>query len=58
MANQFAHGRIPWWNGRGNRPEKIAQLSCGMLGMRVRLASGDRVTMPLGLATFVLRDPQ
>jgi hypothetical protein len=29
-----------------------------MLGMRVQLASGERVTMPLGLATFVMRDPQ
>ncbi len=58
MADRFTRGRIRWWNAPGNRPEKIVQLSCGMLGMRVTLALGERVTMPVRLAMFVVRASQ
>jgi hypothetical protein len=54
----FKTGGMPWWNACGSKPQSIVRLDDRRLGLRVRLASGDRVTMPLGQATFDMRDPK
>jgi hypothetical protein len=58
MAEPFKQGRVPWWNAPGFKPESIVRLDQKCLGLRVRLASGERITMPLGPATFNMRFPR
>jgi len=53
----FGRSRHPWWCSGGSKAESIVSLDATCLGLRVRLASGERVTMPLGKATFVMRFP-
>jgi hypothetical protein len=48
-------GREPWWTTRGRRAVSVVRLDERCLGLRVRLASGERVTMPLGPMTFKIR---
>jgi len=48
---------IPWWNEPGRTPESIVRLDPKCLALRVRLESGERVTMPLRPVTFVMRFP-
>jgi hypothetical protein len=49
---------VPWFNNKGNRPESIVRLNDRCLGLRVRLANGERVTMPLGQTTFKMGEPR
>ena len=44
----FGRGRVPWWCSGENKVESIVRLDSKCLALRVRLASGERVTMPLG----------
>jgi hypothetical protein len=48
---------IPWCNEPGRTAESIVRLDAKCLGLRVRLESGERVTMPLRPVTFVMRFP-
>jgi hypothetical protein len=43
---------VPWCTNFGNRPVGVVRLDDGCLGLRVQLASGERVTMPLAKITF------
>jgi hypothetical protein len=46
---------VPWWAAGGQKAESIVRLDETHLGLRVRLASGERVTMPLGQTTLKTR---
>jgi hypothetical protein len=58
MADAFQQGRVPWWNAPRFKPEGIVRLDDKCLGLRVRLPSGERATMPLGRATFEMLFPR
>ena len=58
MSKPFRSGRHPWWCSGDNKAESIVRLDAECLGLRVRLSSGERVTMPLGQMTFVMRFPR
>jgi hypothetical protein len=45
----------PWWAEDGRKAESIVRLDERRLGVRVTLASGERMTMPLGQMTFKMR---
>jgi hypothetical protein len=49
--------RSPWWREHGRTAESIVRLDDRCLGLRVRLESGKRVMMPLGLMTFAMQLP-
>jgi hypothetical protein len=40
------------WRGWRPKPKSMVRLRDGRLGLRIRLDSGEMVTMPLGQATF------
>ena len=40
------------WGGRDPQMEAVVKLDDKCLGLRMRLSSGERMTMPLGRATF------
>jgi hypothetical protein len=43
------------WGGHDPQMESIVKLDDKCLGLRMKLASGERVTMPLGQTTFHMR---
>jgi hypothetical protein len=47
---------VSWWNAY--KPLSIVQLRDGCLGLRLTNASGERMTMPLGKATFQMLWPR
>lgn len=54
MSVSFGRARHPWWCSGGAKAQSVVRLDSKRLGLGVRLASGERVTMPLGFATFVM----
>jgi hypothetical protein len=58
VEHPFKRRGTPWWNAPGAEPQSIVRLDSKCLGLRVKLASGERVTMPLGQTTFDMRDPE
>ena len=52
MQDRRRRTRVPWWCSGGARPTSIVRMDAECLGLRVQLASGERVTMPLGTTTF------
>jgi hypothetical protein len=54
---RFGRARGAWWCSGDNKGESIVRLDAKRLGVRVRIPSGERVTMPLGQTTVVIGFP-
>jgi len=48
---QDASFRDPW-AGHNPQMESLVKLNDGCLGLRMKISSGERLTMPLGQASF------
>jgi hypothetical protein len=55
LDHPFRQTGVPWWNAPGVKAESVVQLNSTCLGLRVKLSSGERITMPLGPTSFVMR---